>query len=73
MPTGTHELNSEIRDGRTITLSYDFDNLQSIVSVKSPNEDFTLYPADFQALDVFYHPYFYADVALKRGTLSVAA
>lgn len=71
--TGTHELHSEKRDSKLVTLSYDFDNLTSVVSVESDAESFTLYPADFQALDCFYHPYFYAELALKRGTLAMVA
>lgn len=51
-----------------ISLAFDFNAEEVIVSVKSATEDFKLYPPNVCALDCFHHPYAYAARVLTRGT-----
>ena len=70
--SGKRNLAARNSSGTMVTLCYDFDNEQVEVHVQKESgaEDFTLYPPNQLALDVYYHPYAYAGRVLMRGTFA---
>lgn len=59
-----------------VTLDYRRDSITSdaeirvTVNRRDIEEDFTLYPAPFAALDCYHHPYAYAHSAMATGRIA---
>jgi hypothetical protein len=53
--------------GLFVSLDYDSDKEEIMVSVKSETADFILYPPNHRALDCYRHPFAYADHVLMTG------
>lgn len=69
------EVDSRTASGITVTLSgffsADGDCLFAIVAVDSPTENFTISEIPLSnALDVYHHPYYYAERELLTGKLA---
>lgn len=71
--SGTVILADRSANGISVELAYDFTNCEASVHVKSPSDDFTLYPPNPVALDCYWHPYAYASRVLARGTFAEVA
>lgn len=70
---GIQNLAHRQSSGIYVSLDFDFDAEQALVTVKSQTEEFTLYPHNPQALDCYRHPYAYASSALMSGRMERVA
>lgn len=67
MPARIHNLASRNSSGVIVSLDWNEDENDIMVSVKSHSTDFVLHPPNDKALDCYYHPFAYADKVLASG------
>lgn len=62
-----HNLAQRCNSGLTVSLDWDADAEEVLVSVKSESADFVMHPPNHRALDCYRHPFAYADHVLTTG------
>lgn len=75
MPNTWNELARRENHGTEVVLEWtpDSDSEPVKVTVRSEDQDFSLYPLPSDALDCFYHPFAYFNAAMNGKTRPVAA
>lgn len=66
-----HNLAVRSNSAISVSLDWDADNEEIMVSVHSESADFTLYPPNHRALDCYKHPFAYMDHVLCTGRYDV--